>query len=170
MENKYQTLGIVNDIPLQVVESQGAERVPVKPLCDIIGVEYRPQYKKLKTDDNFKSVITLEAISDSDGNMCSMVCLPLKYVFGWLFTINPAAARPKARKTAAEYRKKCYDILYDHFDEQRKFIAYKQKMITDAIVKCRKLRYNLCQIKNSMAKAENELARAQMLTVKDFNL
>lgn len=44
-----------------------------------------------------------------------MFCLPLKYVYGWLFTINPKNVGPEAKESVARYRRECYDVLYRHF-------------------------------------------------------
>lgn len=44
-----------------------------------------------------------------------MFCLPLKYVYGWLFTINPKNVAPEARDAVTRYRRECYDVLYEHF-------------------------------------------------------
>ena len=38
-----------------------------------------------------------------------------KIIFGWLFTINPANVKPEAKEAVRNYRKMCYDVLYEHF-------------------------------------------------------
>ena len=44
-----------------------------------------------------------------------MLCLPVRYIFGWLFTINPANVKPEAQEAVRVYRRSCYDALYQHF-------------------------------------------------------
>ena len=44
-----------------------------------------------------------------------MLCLPLMYVYGWLFTINPDRVKPEAREKVITYKKQCYEVLYNHF-------------------------------------------------------
>lgn len=51
----------------------------------------------------------------ADENSRDMVCLPLQYIYGWLFTINPGKVAPEARETVSRYRRECYDVLYEHF-------------------------------------------------------
>jgi hypothetical protein len=44
-----------------------------------------------------------------------MFCLPLKYVFGWLFSIDESKVSEKAKPNFVKYKIECYDALYDHF-------------------------------------------------------
>ena len=48
-----------------------------------------------------------------------MVCLPLMYIYGWLFTINPKNVAPEAKETVTKYRMECYQALYRHFESLR---------------------------------------------------
>jgi hypothetical protein len=45
----------------------------------------------------------------ADGRLREMLCLPEKYVYGWLFSINSESPE------LIEYQQKCYDILFQHF-------------------------------------------------------
>lgn len=45
----------------------------------------------------------------ADGKQREMLCLPIRYVFGWLFTINPANVNEEAR----EERLKNEPLLFD---------------------------------------------------------
>lgn len=44
-----------------------------------------------------------------------MFCLPLEYVYGWIFTINPKNVSEGAKESVRKYRRECYDVLYCHF-------------------------------------------------------
>lgn len=44
-----------------------------------------------------------------------MTCLPLEYVYGWLFTIDANLVAENVRERVADYQRECYDALYDHF-------------------------------------------------------
>ena len=44
-----------------------------------------------------------------------MYALPLKFIYGWLATINPGKVSGEARGAVARYRRECYDVLYEHF-------------------------------------------------------
>lgn len=44
-----------------------------------------------------------------------MYCLPLEYIYGWIFTINPKNVTDTAKEGVKRYRRECYDALYRHF-------------------------------------------------------
>jgi len=46
---------------------------------------------------------------DSIKRLQEMVCLPEKYIYGWLFSINSES------EDLAKFQLECYDILFDHF-------------------------------------------------------
>lgn len=90
--------------------------VPIKPICEALGVAYERQYSKLKEDEDFSSVITLRVTTGADGKQYEMVCLPHQFIYGWLFTINPKNVKPEAKESVRKYRKACYETLYNHFN------------------------------------------------------
>lgn len=51
----------------------------------------------------------------ADGKKREMVCLPLEYVYGWIFTINPRNVAESTREKVLQYQRECYDVLYRHF-------------------------------------------------------
>lgn len=89
--------------------------VPIKPICTALGIDDRAQRTKIQEDDILNSVGVLSTLTGADGKTYEMFALPLKYVYGWLFTINPKNVAPEAKENVIKYRKECYDVLYDHF-------------------------------------------------------
>jgi hypothetical protein len=122
---KQITLKKVNGKSIQVIEADGMEYVPVKPICDALGLTWDSQYRKLQKRKKPSSVIALRAMTGSDGKQYQMVCIPLKYVFGWLFTINPENVREEAREAVEQYADECYDVLYRYFTEQSIYLEEK---------------------------------------------
>lgn len=105
----------INDIDIVAVEKDGETYLPIKPICEAIGIESEPQRIKIQDDEILSSTATLSVAVGADGKDREMLCLPVRYIFGWLFTINPKNVKKEAREKALEYRRKCYDALYDHF-------------------------------------------------------
>lgn len=104
-----------NGIDIMAVEIDGETYIPIKPICETIGVEAAPQRAKIQEDDILSAVGTLSVSTGADGKSYEMLCLPVRYIFGWLFTINPKNVKEEEREKELEYRRKCYDALYDHF-------------------------------------------------------
>lgn len=107
-------IAIVNGQAISVCNDE-RQFVPIRPICDALGVRFEAQYNKIQNDDFLSSVISLRDITGADGKVYEMVCLPLKYVYGWLFTINPKNVSDKARPNVMKFRMECYDVLYNHF-------------------------------------------------------
>lgn len=108
----------INNVDIVSTKVDGQTLVPIKPICDALGVSYAPQYSKLNSDDELRSVVTLSITTGADGKQYEMVCLPLEFVFGWLFTINPANVKEEAREAVKQYRRECYHALFLHFFEK----------------------------------------------------
>lgn len=105
----------INGVEIVTVEKDGTIYVPIKPICDAIGVDARAQRDKIQSDEILSSTGVLSTSVGGDGKEREMFCLPLKYVYGWLFTINPKNVAESAREKVARYRRECYDVLYEHF-------------------------------------------------------
>ena len=45
----------------------------------------------------------------ADNKIRKMLSLPEKYIYGWIFSINSSS------EALQEYKKECYDVLYQHF-------------------------------------------------------
>lgn len=110
-----QLISKINGAEIVTVERDGETFVPIKPICTAIGVDYSAQYNKIQTEEILVSVIAIIATTGADGKTYEMVCLPLKFIYGWIFTINPGKVAPEARESVIRYRRECYDVLYDHF-------------------------------------------------------
>ena len=105
----------INGVDIVTVEQDGEIFVPIKPVCEAIGIDDRAQRDKIQSDEILASTGVLSTSVAADGKKREMFCLPLKYVYGWLFTINPKNVAPESRETVARYRRECYDVLYEHF-------------------------------------------------------
>lgn len=105
----------INGVDIVTVERDGEIFVPIKPICAALGIEAAPQRDKLQNDEFFNSVGTIIVSTGADGKSYDMYALPLKFIYGWLATINPGKVAPDARESVTRYRRECYDVLYEHF-------------------------------------------------------
>lgn len=105
----------INGVDIFAETTENGIFVPVKTICQAIGLAYEPQYSKIQSDEILASTITIIVMVAADEKEREMVCLPLKFVYGWLFTINPGKVAPDIRESVTRYRRECYDALCDHF-------------------------------------------------------
>ena len=93
METK--TIARVNNVDI-ISTNDRQKLVPIKPICTALGIAFEPQYQKLKDDEDLSSVIMLSITTGSDGKKYEMVCLPMEFIFGWIFTISPKNVSPES--------------------------------------------------------------------------
>jgi hypothetical protein len=48
-----------------------------------------------------------------------MLCLPLKFIPGWLFGVNANRVKPELRDNVIRYQRECFDVLSEAFLEGR---------------------------------------------------
>ena len=168
MENS-KTTSVVKLNNIEVLILQKAEQpVPIKPICDIFGIASNKQIEKIKDDEILSSVSTLEVSTGADGKEYEMVCLPLQYIFGWLFTINPKNVAPEAKENVLQFKRKCYDALYEHFVGARKFLELKEQA-TEKLVMQQKLdRKNFYDAKTTLKSTTEQLEEVACMTYQEF--
>lgn len=89
--------------------------VPVKPICEAIGVDPEAQRQRIMRHYILGSVAFALKATGADGKTYEMVCLPLEYVYGWLFTIDANLVAEANRENVKRYQLECYQALYSHF-------------------------------------------------------
>jgi len=157
----------INHIDLLIVEN-GQKIVPIKPICDILGIDMESQRKKIRSDEILGSVAVLKTATGSDGKQYVMYCLPLEFVFGWLFTINADRVAPEARESVIGYKLECYKALYNHFTLYSRFVEYQQKMVEAQLQVVDTINRNFSTAKDRLHQAKEELNRRRAFTFEEF--
>lgn len=112
METKIVTT--INGV--QILASTASEGlIPVKPICEALGVDYPTQFQKLKDHPIYGSVVGLSPTTGGDGKQYEMVCLPIEYLAGWLFSINPANVKEEIRDNLVKFQVECNKALFRYF-------------------------------------------------------
>lgn len=159
-----QKITILNGVEIFAeITENGQVYIPVKPICQAIGVDPEAQRQRILRHYILSSTaFTLKAVA-ADEKEREMLCLPLDYIYGWLFTIDANLVSEANREKVADYQRECYDILYRHFagslrrrvEENEAEIAALQA-VNDAILKVknakaeqRKAEENLAEIRKS---------------------
>jgi hypothetical protein len=134
MKAQTKSVGFVNQVNISIIEN-GQQLVPIKPICEALGIDSKNQRSRIQEDEILNSVGVLSTSTGSDGKQYEMFCLPARYIFGWLFSINPANVKPEAKEAVIQYKKLCYDILYDAivgvYEEVDETLKEKAKALVD---------------------------------------
>ena len=165
---KTTNVAVINDISLQVVADEREQLVAVKPVCEILGVDFSAQRSKLKEHPVFGSTMVLSTTVGADGKDREMVCIPLRFFPGWLFSINPDNVKEDAREKLMEYQLKCNDVLYDYFFSRVDFSRKKEVVVARAKDTCDEKLEQLHIAKSELKVAENELSKALAMTFEDW--
>lgn len=161
-------VAIINGITLQVVASESEQLVAVKPVCEILGVNYPSQFTKLKEHPVYGSVIVLSTTTGADGKAYEMVCIPLRYFFAWLFTINPNNVKEEIRESMQKYQLECSNVLFDYFFSRAEFAQKKEREFSRQLEVVATAKENFHNAKRILSEAEMRLKRINAFTFEDF--
>jgi len=157
----------INNVDIVVVEN-GNKLVPIKPICEALGIDVDSQRKKLKEDPILSSTTVLSTAVGADGKDREMVTIPFKFVFGWLFRIDSRNVKPEAREAVLRYQVECYDALYNHFIRHSEFVEWQSALIEEQLIIVDHRKRVFHETKEALLDAEKELKRRRQLTIDDF--
>ena len=123
-------LATINNVAI-VVTDDNDQLVPLRPICDALGIDFEGQRQRLKRDEIFSSVTFMTKATGSDGKEYEMFCLPIEFVFGWLFSIDTNRVSEDVRPNIIKYKLECHKVLYQHFNEPKKFLKEKETAVAE---------------------------------------
>jgi hypothetical protein len=89
--------------------------VPLKPICAALNLDWESNRQLIERDTVLSSVACPIQATGTDNKQYKMFCLPLSYLNGWLFKLNPSRYEGDRRDKIIRYQKECYQVLYRHF-------------------------------------------------------
>lgn len=104
--------------------------VPVRPICDRLGIEWSAQYRRIQRDEvlaaeiravriersEFVAIMATNSEQASRRGDPTVLCLPLEFLPGWLFGIETSRIKAQELKDKVIlYRRECYRRLWDAF-------------------------------------------------------
>lgn len=165
---KTTNVATINGINLQVVADEREQMVAVKPVCEILGVDYPGQFTKLKEHPIYGSVIGLSPTTGADGKNYEMVCIPFRFFAGWLFGINPGNVKEEARESLVQFQMKCNDVLYEYFFRHADFAMKKQAEMSQQLDVVAKAKENFRNAKKILSDAETKLNKINAYTFEEY--
>ena len=119
---------------ITLVDNNGVAYVAMREIVEGIGLAWKPQYKKL-TDHSQKFSCYHMTTTGKDGKKYEMLCMPIKKLNGWLFSINPNKVRADLKERLENYQEECFLALWDYWTEgvarrdevKNKLVLWQQK-------------------------------------------
>lgn len=119
-----QVLFYGDEIIAVLINIDGQEKVyvPVRPVCENLGVDWSGQRQRINRDAVLSKYVQFVGVtptkSERRGNP-TRLCLPLDYIGGFLFGINANRVKPELKERLVLYQEQCYKVLAEAFQEGR---------------------------------------------------
>lgn len=111
-----QFITVVNGIEIAAVRNENNDfYVPLRPICDALTLNITDQIQAVKRHRILSSVVCTLHTTGADGKSYDMICLPLAYVYGWLFSIDTNLVADERREMVERYQLESYRALYNYF-------------------------------------------------------
>ena len=95
--------------------------VPIRPMCELLGVSWSGQNERIKRDLVLSEVARIVRVTrtNSKGGNPNVLALPLPMLHGWLFGINASRVKEEIREKLVRYQRECYAVLSEAFLENK---------------------------------------------------
>jgi hypothetical protein len=88
--------------------------VPIKPICELLGVKYSSQIDKIKSHPILSQLSLLTGATGADGKTYKMICFPIDAVLGWIMTIHPENVKEESKPIIIALQMKVFQILAEY--------------------------------------------------------
>jgi hypothetical protein len=164
---KTVSLAKINKVDLLILSGE-QELVPIRPICQILGIDEDTQRRKILLDEDLSSAATLRVATGIDGKNYKMFCIPRKFVYGWLFTINPKNVKEESRESLRKFRKMCYDALYEKFELQGAYLQEISERLSISLNKEEVLRKEFNSAKKNLEQVRAEIKEVRQYSFEDW--
>lgn len=113
-----------NQITTQTLSFHGSDLITLKvedviytairPLVEAIGLDWASQSVKLSKNRAKFNCCDIATVG-KDGRIREMLCMPIKKLNGWLFSINPEKVRSDLKGKVICYQEECFEALYNYW-------------------------------------------------------
>lgn len=104
-------------------QPQPAVYVPVRPICEYLGVSWGSQLNRINRDPVLSAVMRSVFVTNTEGGRPGgatreMACLPVQFLHGWLFGISASRIKPELQEKVIRYQRECFEVLWRTFQAQ----------------------------------------------------
>ena len=94
----------------------GVAYVAMRPIVENLGMSWSTQVRKLSAVAGKFNCVHMNMVA-GDNKLRDVLCLPLKKLNGWLFSINPEKVRADIRDKLIQYQEECFTVLHDYWNK-----------------------------------------------------
>lgn len=162
-------LATINNVAIVVIDDK-QKLVPIKPICEILGIDAKAQRDRINRDEIYNSVGVMTTSTGADGKEYEMLCLPIEYISGWIFSIDTSRVSEEAKPNVIKYKMECHKVLYRHFIESAQFLKEKQVASDEALTIYTNAKREFNQAKGVMMAAERRLYAVSKMTIEEWRI
>ncbi|WP_053089889.1 phage antirepressor N-terminal domain-containing protein [Serratia marcescens] len=100
--------------PIITAMASGVAYVAMKPIVENLGLDWPTQHRKLLSSNGKFNHCHMTMVA-MDAKIRDVLCIPLRKLNGWLFSINPAKVRADIRDKLISYQEECFTVLHDYW-------------------------------------------------------
>ncbi|MDT0208515.1 phage antirepressor N-terminal domain-containing protein [Serratia marcescens] len=115
--------------PIITAMVAGVAYVAMKPIVENLSMSWTTQHRKFMEDMKKTNHPHMSMVGNvhskfnccdipmvaADGKIRNLLCIPLKKLNGWLFSINPSKVRADIRDKLIAYQEECFTVLHDYW-------------------------------------------------------
>ena len=116
---EQKTVTFYDDQITAVLDENGNVYIPVRPICELLGVDWNGQRRRINRDPVLSEEVQGVDVTSTPGGKQTMLCLPLDYISGFLFGINATRVKPDLKEKIIRYQRECYKVLAEAFVDGR---------------------------------------------------
>lgn len=99
------------------LEHNGEPYTPVRPIVENLGLSWGNQSEKLQEAEHFNCCHIRTVAADCKER--EMLCLPVRKLAAFLYTINPNKVRADLKEKLIQYQNECDDVLWQYWTKGR---------------------------------------------------
>ncbi|NKS42258.1 phage antirepressor [Rhodococcus hoagii] len=149
------------DVPILAATVDGKPFVPLKPMCQTLGMDVDSQRRKLATAD--WAVTALITATGADGKTYEMVALDADHIPMWLATIQPSRVSESARPTLKAFQREAAGALRDYFYKGGAINPKATEHQVNALIFQSRARMELLQAAKGLIRDEHLEAKARVV-------
>ncbi|MCY0110732.1 phage antirepressor N-terminal domain-containing protein [Pseudomonas monsensis] len=96
-----------------LVGKENEPYVAMRPIVENMGLGWSAQRTKIA--ERFDSTVSEIDTVAEDGRIRGMICLPLRKLPAWLYSISAKKVAPELRDKVIQYQESCDDVLWDYW-------------------------------------------------------
>lgn len=103
-----------HDDTIYCIEHEGQPFTPVKPIVENLGLSWGTQGPKLSENRDRFNCLDMKIVAQ-DGKNREMLCIPVRKVTAFLYSINANKVREDLRDKLIRYQEECDEVLWQYW-------------------------------------------------------